>query len=704
MYFIKNILNRIRLYTDSAVESSPATLEERLQIKQYFFFVLVGVPITVLFGLYNLLTHNWLLSGLVLAAAVLILSSWFTLLRLPRRERVFRVNILCAGTLFCYLFIQEDHAGAKALWLFFYPLAAIFLLGKKEGLRWALGLLLASLVLNSVTHLSQGGASGHSLYFLTRFTVVYGIVCTFTYWYEFYRSNYYGNLQNEQQKFQEILTYSRDILYRRNSATNEYEYISKAFEKILGYSAEETSSFRYDDIKKLIHPEDHSIHNDIFPEILLQSPPEPLSSPVEFRMRHKQGHYLWFSDQTAALPGPDGKSRIFIGNNREITAQRDTRLALQEANNRLFTILNSIDAHIYVADMQSHKILFMNNRIEADFGTGNIGKICHEVFRNTPEPCEHCTNAMLLDRKGQPTGMHEWERYNPVTGRWYNNYDRAIKWIDGRWVRIQIAVDISRIRNLERERKRADAVINKARHLKAIGTFAGGIAHDFNNLLQIIIGNASLAASENNPDVRTSFYENITIAAEKAKNLAKQMVTLSPARIERPTPIFLGLTLERIVQSAISKQQANIQADLRIDELLWQTPVDCDQITAAIDNIVVNACDSIDKEGTITIAAENYQHLKSEQDTEKELEEGKYVKICIHDNGRGLGEDELQKIFDPYYSTKAKGAQKGLGLGMALTYAIISKHEGYIFISSSKGEGTRVTLFLKAEYENNLES
>jgi PAS domain S-box-containing protein len=127
----------------------------------------------------------------------------------------------------------------------------------------------------------------------------------------------------------------------------------------------------------------------------------------------------------------------------DVTERKRAGEALAESHERLLTILDSIDADVYVADMESYEILFMNQHMRASFGEGLVGKVCWEAFRGEPGPCAHCTNDQLLDTDGNPTGVVTWAGQNPITGRWYLNYDRAIKWVDGRVVRLQVATDIT---------------------------------------------------------------------------------------------------------------------------------------------------------------------------------------------------------------------------------------------------------------------
>ena len=123
--------------------------------------------------------------------------------------------------------------------------------------------------------------------------------------------------------------------------------------------------------------------------------------------------------------------------------RRNAEEALRASQKRFLTVLNSLDATIYVADLETYEILFMNNYMKKVFKRDATGEKCWKVFRENLSPCSQCTNDKLLDENNKPAGVCIWQGQNSFSERWYINYDRAIEWTDGRLVKLQIAIDIT---------------------------------------------------------------------------------------------------------------------------------------------------------------------------------------------------------------------------------------------------------------------
>jgi len=369
----------------------------------------------------------------------------------------------------------------------------------------------------------------------------------------------------------------------------------------------------------------------------------------------------------------------------EVERRKQAHQALQLSQEVLLTILDSIDATIYVADMQTHEILFMNKFMRKAFGGDWTGDQCWQAFRNETGPCGDCSNPHLVDDRNRPTGVYSWEGQNPLTERWYMNYDRAIKWTDGRIVRIQIAFDVTEYRHTEEK-------LRQAQKMESIGTLAGGIAHDFNNLLSVIIGNMELVLGDiAKEDKVHKNLEEIKTAGFRAKEIVAQLLSFS-----RQTNVeYKPNALVPIIQDAVKFLRAAIPTTINIDLNCRIEAVTVLAEPTQIHQVMMNLCTNASQAMEYTggkIKIELEQVTLDEQVTMggTPLAAGEYVQLRIADNGPGIETDIIPHIFDPYFTTKAIG--KGSGMGLAVVHGIVKNHNGSIVVDSDRGAGTVFTI------------
>jgi PAS domain S-box-containing protein len=210
------------------------------------------------------------------------------------------------------------------------------------------------------------------------------------------------------------------------------------------------------------------------------------SGMVETRWQKKDGFIIDILLASTPIDLADlSKGVIFTA--LDITGRKEADQALREAHDRMLLVLDSIPANIYVADLKTYEILFMNKNMRDSFGNNLVGEVCWHVFRDGSGPCPHCSNSKLIDSQGNPTEGVTWEGQNPFTRLWYTNYDRAIRWVNGELVRLEISVDIA-------ERKRAEEEIRqRAGELAALQATVLDLTtqHDPEDLLQSIVERAA---------------------------------------------------------------------------------------------------------------------------------------------------------------------------------------------------------------------
>ncbi|MDJ0874723.1 MAG: PAS domain S-box protein [Desulfobacterales bacterium] len=378
----------------------------------------------------------------------------------------------------------------------------------------------------------------------------------------------------------------------------------------------------------------------------------------------------------------------------DITARKQAEAGLRASHERFLTVLESIDATIYVADMETFEILYMNDKMKQVFGGDFTGQKCYEVFRNEPQQCAVCTNDQLIDADGNPTEGCTWENENPVVQRWYVNYDRAIQWVDGRIVRLQVATDITKQKKTETERKDYEVQIQQVQKMEAIGVLAGGIAHDFNNILSAVIGFAELALIDTPAeDPVHDNLQQIHAAGLRARDLVQQILTFSRQDEKELKPLQIGSQVKEALKMLRSSLPTTIEMQVDIASRLGNVMADPTQIHQIVMNLCTNAAQEMEAQGgrlgirldQITLDAEAARLRPG-------LQAGNYVRLRVEDTGAGIPADIQDRIFTPYFTTKKK--DKGTGLGLAVVHGIVQSFGGDIQVMSEVGHGTAFDILL----------
>ena len=243
-------------------------------------------------------------------------------------------------------------------------------------------------------------------------------------------------------------------------------------------------------------------------------------------------------------------------------------------------------------------------------------------------------------------------------------------------------------RDITDEEKIAEEMIKKSK-LDSIGVLAGGIAHDFNNLLTGILGNVNLLKHELNQN-REAVRRLVTAerALDRAQMLTKQLLTFAKGGSPILETLHMGILLSDSVEFAL--RGSNIKAEFNIADDLWLTDIDSGQISQVIDNVVINSKQATPNGGMIEVSAENRSVKEQRHTPYGDVPPGDYVCITIRDHGTGIDQEHVNRIFDPYFTTKPKGS----GLGLATSYSIIKNHNGYVVVESEKNVGTTFGIYL----------
>ncbi len=242
-------------------------------------------------------------------------------------------------------------------------------------------------------------------------------------------------------------------------------------------------------------------------------------------------------------------------------------------------------------------------------------------------------------------------------------------------------------------RNQIEERLRQAQKIESIGNLAGGIAHDFNNLLFPIIGMSEILLDDLPKD--SLEYENVQEifnAGRRAGDLVKQILAFSRQSEHKMAPMRMQNVLKEVIKLSRSTIPANIEIHENIQQNCGLVMADPSQIHQIAMNLITNAFHAVEeKNGAIDIELKAIA-LKANELPDSVLQAGQYARLSVSDNGIGMSRDTIQKIFEPYFTTKEQG--KGTGLGLAVVYGIVEEHKGEIKIYSEVGKGTTFNIYL----------
>jgi PAS domain S-box-containing protein len=379
----------------------------------------------------------------------------------------------------------------------------------------------------------------------------------------------------------------------------------------------------------------------------------------------------------------------------ENETRRKSEQALANEKERLAVTLRSIGDGVITTDTQCNVVIM--NKVAEDL-TGwkqseaqgkPITSILNIINEGTRLPCENPAERVLST--GQ---IIELANHTLLVSR---DGSELVIADSGAPIKDQNSVTIGVVlvfRDMTEKQKLLD-VIQRTDKLDSLGVLAGGIAHDFNNMLAGMFGYIDLARASTTDKTISSYLDKSMTVFSRAKDLTQQLLTFSKGGTPQRQVSELGSLIRESASFALSGSQ--IGCDYDIDKDLWLANFDRNQIGQVIDNLVINAQQAMPMGGKIVISARN---TVLKEDRNPLLNPGKFIKLSITDTGIGIPPDLLKRIFDPFFTTK----QKGHGLGLTTSYAILRKHDGCIEAESQMGKGSVFHVFLPASNQETIQS
>ena len=263
-------------------------------------------------------------------------------------------------------------------------------------------------------------------------------------------------------------------------------------------------------------------------------------------------------------------------------------------------------------------------------------------------------------------------------------------------------VDISARQQAEEQRRRLEEQLRHAQKLEAIGTLAGGIAHDFNNILGVVFGYAELLQEELKSDQARADLTEVLTAAERGRQLVRQILAFSRRQPIQRKPLPLGDAVAEAAKMLRPMLPPGVDLRLAVSPEAPRVLGDVTGIHQVLMNLGTNAAQAMPTGGLLEISVEPFYVRDSMARARPDLREGNYARLQVRDTGIGMDDSVRNRAFEPFYTTKPTGA--GTGLGLAIVRGIMLDHEGTIDLESEPGQGTTVTcLFPSLQVVEELE-
>jgi len=481
-------------------------------------------------------------------------------------------------------------------------------------------------------------------------------------------------LRNERDYLKNVFESSADAMGIVD-ARGRFIQLNRQAMELLGYSDEELKSMKvfdlYEDPRSL-----ETMLEKLRREGTIRNHPIVL--------KRKDGARIALDLSLSLVKDQNGRNLGSVCVAHDLREIREAQAALKESEMKYRAIVEHTDAHIYMV-AKDFSIKFVNSKWKERVGYDPMerGEKCYVAMAKRKTPCPDCKNDRVFAGESL-----KFEKHFP-DGAIFEFYNAPIRHHDGTVSKMSVGHNVTEQRMLQRQ-------LFHVQQMEAIGTLAGGIAHDFNNLLTAILGNVSCAQLPSRPveKIRESL-ERATDACLRAKDLTQHLITFSKGGVPAKKVQRIGEIVKNGTFLALTG--SSFECQLSISEDLW--PIDCDagQIHQVVNNLVINARESMSAEGgVISVEAANVVVSPGEIPS---LSAGRYVKLSVRDTGIGMGEETASKIFHPYFSTKERGEQKGMGLGLTIVHSIVRKHGGHILVNSSPEEGTTFHLYFPASRE-----
>ena len=453
-------------------------------------------------------------------------------------------------------------------------------------------------------------------------------------------------------------------------------YVNAAFCKMVGHPQEEligaTAPFPY------WSPEDTAEHWRNLQRSLAGEAPR---GGIELRFRRKNGGGFDVRIYEAPLVDSSGRQAGWMASIHDITEQRRARAELEASHQRFMAVLEGLDAAIYVADLEADEILFANKAFKNIYGYDTVGRNCWQVTSAChPDPARFMAEARKLAPHQTPLELHDTELQNGLNGHWYQLRERAIQWVDGRVVRMEIATDVTDRMNMEELNNKHLERLEQTSRLITMGEMASSLAHELNQPLSAIanynMGCVNrLQANNYRPEELLAAMQKASAQAERAGKIIRRVRDFVKKSEPNRGAVRITEVIEEVIGFAeIEARKAGVRISVSVPPDLPASYADKIMIEQVVLNLVKNGIEAMHD----TPRGERELAISARANGKD------FIEVTVADRGHGVLADQTEKLFVPFYTTKPEG----MGMGLNICRSIIEFHHGRLWAVANSGGGT----------------
>src|SRR5574343_235902 len=401
----------------------------------------------------------------------------------------------------------------------------------------------------------------------------------------------------------------------------------------------------------------------------------------EMRIMRKNGERFDVRLYFSPLIDTNGQQIGWMASMNDITEPKRVRVELERAHERFTTVLDGLDSSVHVADAETGEILFANRAFQNIYGFDAVGRDSELVTSPCrPPPDAYLHDPRLIGSDELPCEIYDGEIQHALSGHWYHLHERAIRRVDGRTVRVQVAADITDRKHIDEVNLQQQKRLEQTSRLITMGEMASSLAHELNQPLSAIANYRAgcvkrMQAGNYRLEDLLAAMQKASDQAERAGKIIRRMREMVKKGDPNRQPVALGALVEEARAVAdVEAKRTGTQIIVDLPQQLPRIVVDRIMIEQVLLNLVKNGIE----------AMHDVPFERRQLTLQAKLVDERMLEVTVTDQGHGLAEEDIEKIFAPFYTTKAEG----MGIGLAICRSIIEFHQGRLWVTPRREGGT----------------